>query len=752
MGFRAMISALGLPQPVGLGYPTASTRFLDAMRGSLPLQIALLIHAEGTMREHTTGVPFVQLLRLVAVSLLVAAALGAEPQAQLAPPAKVLPILTHADQIRRLSPEQAALSYPVRVRGVITMDAPAPDFFVQDETAGIYVEGSVTPRFPHMLSQLVEVEGVTGPGKFAPIIREIKLRVLGNGVLPHSQLFPFSALANGQQDSQWAQVRGIVRSAAVDRSSWREPALAMRIASEGGELNIRVPITHEQDFSSWVDSEVLIEGVCGSLYNANRQLTGILFYVPRLSFIRIEAPGTEVPLSELLRFAPGQETRHRVRIRGIVGYQQPGNALFLQNQGKALRVLTHQDTALEIGDLVDVLGFPVMGDSAPMLKDAVFHRLGHEKPPEPVQLNLDLPWEQFDGAVATTDAKLLNRQTQPDGLRLTLQRDDIFFDATVPPGPVAERLLSVPLNSNVQFTGICLVRSGGLWQTPQSFRMLLRVPEDVVVLSTPSWWNVRHTVWLLGITAGVLMAVMVWVVVLGRRLQEQMNIIRQKLRTGAVLEERNRIARELHDNLEQELAGITMQLDLAVDCFQQAPDVAQRALETARDMSRHSMVEARRSVWDLRCQLLEDGDLVSALAHIVEPLVPREQATVDFKVHGSPARLSGPVEMNLLRIGQEAVANAIKHGHATHVSVELRFALGSVCLAVSDDGRGFATTQASPTGHFGLLDMRERALSMGSHLLVESNPGGGTRIAVEILIQPRAVNDEDLKTNTYSSG
>ena len=87
-------------------------------------------------------------------------------------------------------------------------------------------------------------------------------------------------------------MRGIVRSAAIDRNSWQEPALAMRVASEGGEFNVRVPIVHEQDFSSWVDSEVLIEGVCGSLYNANRQLTGILFYVPRLSFMKVEAPAT----------------------------------------------------------------------------------------------------------------------------------------------------------------------------------------------------------------------------------------------------------------------------------------------------------------------------------------------------------------------------------------------------------------------------------------------------------------------------
>jgi signal transduction histidine kinase len=693
--------------------------------------------------------------RLVRVAAVLVIFSGAT-RAQVMPHAKPLPTLTRVDQIRRLNPDQAALGYPVVVRGVITMDAPAPDYFVQDATAGIYVEGSVSPKYPHLLSQFVEIEGVTGPGKFAPVIRETKFRVLNAGMLPKPQLFSFSELANGQQDSQWAQVRGIVRSAAVDRTSWREPALAMRVASEGGEFNVRVPIAHEQDSSSWVDSwvdtEVLIEGVCGSLYNANRQLTGILFYVPRLSFITVEAPASEVPLSELLRFSPTEGTRHRVRVRGIVGYQQRGNALFLESHGKGVRVLTQQSTPLEIGDIVDVLGFPAMGDSAPMLEDAVFHRLGHQTAPEPVKLNLDAPWEQFDGAVVTTDAKLLNRQAQPDGLRLMLQRDDIFFDATVPAGVAAQQLLSIPLNSGVRVTGICLVRSGGLWQTPQSFRMLLRSPQDLVVLVTPSWWNLRHTIWLLGIMGGVLLAVIVWIVVLGRRLHEQMALIRQKLRSSAVLEERNRIARELHDTLEQELAGITMQLDLAADCFQQAPRVAQQALETARDMSRHSMIEARRSVWDLRCQLLEDGDLVSALAQIVAPLVPREHIKVDFKIQGSPVRLPRPVEMNLLRIGQEAVANAVKHGRAGQVSIELQYATASVCLSIVDDGQGFAAGQSSPAGHFGLLDMRERAQSMGSHLRVESEPGRGTRIAVEIPLHPQEAIDEELKTNSYSGG
>ena len=686
---------------------------------------------------------------LEAIAILFLAVFSARTNAQVR--AKTpSPTLTHADQVRRLSPEEASRNYRVLIRGVITMDAPAPDFFVQDSTAGIYVEGNISPRYPHVLGQLVEVEGVTGPGKFAPVIRETKLRVIGKGVLPKAPLFAFSELANGQQDSQWAQARGVVRTVTLDRGSWQELTAVLRVASEGGEFQVRVPLAHDQDLSSMVDSEVLVEGVCGSLYNANRQLTGILFYVPRLSYIKIEAPATEVPLSALLRFSPANGSRNRVRVRGIVSYQQ-GNSLFLQSQSVGLRVLTQQTTSLEIGDVVDVLGFPAVGNSAPMLEDAVFHRLGHDKAPDPIKLNLSIPWEQFDGALVTTDAKLLNRQAQADGLRLTLQHGDVFFDATLPPGASDHRLDSIPLNSDVHITGICLIHSGGLWQTPQSFRVLLRFPQDVIVFGTPPWLDLPRTLWLLGITAAVLVAVTAWVVVLGRRVRGQMVIIRQKLRSSAVLEERNRIARELHDTLEQELAGITMQLDLAADCFAQAPRVAQQALETARDMSRHSMIEARRSVWDLRCQLLEDGDLVSALAQVVEPLTSREEAKVDFKIHGEPVRLPGPVEMNLLRIGQEAVSNAIHHGRAQNISIELRYSPNSACLTVRDDGQGFAVSQASPTGHFGLLDMRERAQSMGSNLIIDSGPGCGTRIVVEVCVQQNPV-DEELKTNTHSRG
>jgi signal transduction histidine kinase len=256
--------------------------------------------------------------------------------------------------------------------------------------------------------------------------------------------------------------------------------------------------------------------------------------------------------------------------------------------------------------------------------------------------------------------------------------------------------------------------------------------------------------WLLGITVSVLLIVLAWVVILGGRLREQMAVIRQKLRTGAVLEERNRIARELHDTLEQELAGITMQLDLASDCFDQVPRVAREAVEAARRMSRHSMVEARRSVWDLRCHLLENGDLVSALTEIVKPLAPQDKVEMSVRISGTPVRLPASVEMNLLRIGQEAVANAVKHGGARHVTIELQYAPESVRLFVKDDGCGFAPQEALSTGHFGLLDMRERALSMGCHLEIESASGRGTQVTVEAPIKGKPLPDEQPKADTYS--
>jgi len=148
--------------------------------------------------------------------------------------------------------------------------------------------------------------------------------------------------------------------------------------------------------------------------------------------------------------------------------------------------------------------------------------------------------------------------------------------------------------------------------------------------------------------------------------------------------------------------------------------------------------------------LLEHGDLVSALTQIVRTPSGRNHNAVTVSVHGNPMRLPVSIEMNLLRIGQEAVANAVRHGSARRITVELRYAPEAVSLCVSDDGSGFRSEVAGGSGHFGLQDMQERARSMGCQLQIDSQPGQGTRIRVQVPIGQQQFLDQALKINSYS--
>ncbi len=644
--------------------------------------------------------------------------------------------LVDASQVRALTADQAAEGRRVHIRGVITCAVPSPDFFVQDKTAGIYVEGNPLRHYRHQLGEEIELDGITGPGHFAPVIHETTSRVVGTGSLPKARTYTFSELEHGHLDSQWVQIRGVIRSVAVDYQSWHEPTLALTVSSGSGRFRVRVPapVGPKADFSSWIGNEALISGVSGSLSNAERQFVGLLLYVPALRFVRVEESVSDVSVLDLLRFSPQQHNGHRVRVRGVVCYRDVGNSLFLSQNNQGLRVLTEQNSEAAPGDVVDVVGFPAMGESAPVLEDASFIRVGRQEQPVALPFNSAGNWERYDGALVTLDAKLLQCNGQADSPTLVLQHAGIVFTATLPFRQKSSKILSIPVSSDLRLTGVCLVRNGGIWNIPQSFRLLLRSDHDLQVLQIPSWWNPRHAAWVLEITVGVLCAVLAWIMLLRRRVREQMEVIRQKLRSGAVLEERNRIARELHDTLEQDLAGITIQLDLAADRFEQDAALSQQALETARRMSRRSMVEAKRSVWDLRSHLLENGTLSSALAQAVEPMMARSRVKLHVDVKGKASRLSSAVEMNALRIGQEAISNALKHARADTIRVNLEYKQDTLHLSVADDGCGFnqGTAALAYGGHFGLLDMKERAESLGSRFAIRSAPGLGTCVEVEI--------------------
>lgn len=202
---------------------------------------------------------------------------------------------------------------------------------------------------------------------------------------------------------------------------------------------------------------------------------------------------------------------------------------------------------------------------------------------------------------------------------------------------------------------------------------------------------------------------------------------------AAVLAERNRIARELHDTLEQSLAGIALQVDAATTTLSESPEAAKQHLALTSSLLRYSQKEARRSVWDLRSQALEQGDLATALYAVIAHQLTNG-AVIQMHIEGTPRRLSGVIENNILRIGQEAITNAVKHSHARHVDVKLKFDAGLVRLCVEDDGAGFDANKAfsAEHGHFGLLGMSERAEQLGANFSLRSRPGKGTEVVVSV--------------------
>ena len=205
-------------------------------------------------------------------------------------------------------------------------------------------------------------------------------------------------------------------------------------------------------------------------------------------------------------------------------------------------------------------------------------------------------------------------------------------------------------------------------------------------------------------------------------------------RFAAVLAERNRIAREIHDSLAQGLAGISLQLELVAKMLASSADKASNHLNQARMLARQSLADARQSLWDLRSGGPESSDLPASLSVSARHLTAETGVQTRLQVHGTFRELDHDIESNLLRIGQEAITNAVKHARAQRIDISLEFARDIVRLSVRDNGSGFDPQQrlSTPDGHFGLLGMRERAEQIGGTLTVSSSPDSGTEISAEV--------------------
>jgi signal transduction histidine kinase len=201
----------------------------------------------------------------------------------------------------------------------------------------------------------------------------------------------------------------------------------------------------------------------------------------------------------------------------------------------------------------------------------------------------------------------------------------------------------------------------------------------------------------------------------------------------AVLGERNRIAREIHDTLAQGFVAVSVQLELLGRKLSGPADGVRELLDQTRELVRDSLAEARRSIWDLRSQTAEGEDFASKLSKMAAQVTARTAVKVQFEVNGTYHALAGKIEDELLSIGREAITNVVRHAEAKHIVVALSFDVKKVKMVITDDGMGFVAQSAtsSANGHYGLQGMRERAEQISAELTVVSTPGTGTQVRVE---------------------
>ena len=445
-----------------------------------------------------------------------------------------LPTLTKAAQIRRLNTRESSLGYPVALRGIITVNLSSWGVtFFHDETGGVYVESQ---QAGIRAGDLVEVRGVTARGAFAPIVDHPQIHVIGKAPLPAPGHFSLDDLLTGEQDSQWVELRGIVRSIEIG-------ADAVELGVAAGSHKFRAVITGVDktwNYNALIDADVTLQGACGTLINDKGQLVGIQAYVPDIAQVRVnEAARTDpytlpiLPANSLMRFTTEGVSGHRIHVQGVVTLVEPGRYFFVQDASGGIVINSSQNTTLHPEDRVDAIGFPAAGSYAPVLENGQYRRLGPGSMPSPIDLThaTALNAEQ-DGQVVKIQGTLIDQSMRGPFVILTEQWGSFTFTARINQQVAGEMLPMIPVGSRIETTGVWSIEADE-YRQPTGYRVMLRSPRDVTVIERPSWWTGPRIAWLMMVFAGAFFFSALWVALLRRTVEERTETIRATLESTA---------------------------------------------------------------------------------------------------------------------------------------------------------------------------------------------------------------------------
>lgn len=426
------------------------------------------------------------------------------------------------------------------------------------------------------------------------------------------------------------------------------------------------------------------------------------------------------PIRSLRLLSPNTPTS--VTIHGVVTLTSP--VLFVQDQTGGLAIPTSGTRVpLEIGDEIEARGDAEPHDFSSVLRNSNLRLLWSHTPVPPVSVTASqAAGGAFDAEFVEIQGRLVDKQTGPgNALTLTLDDGSQSFLAIAGGNGSAAKVRLLKDQSRLRLHGICTV-DPAYTHNLTSFAILLPSLSDVEVVEGPPWWSAGN---IIALIIGSLILALAGLTVY---------IFIERWRLQAVLEERERLAHEMHDTLAQSFAGLGFQLEAIYDDASEESNILPQ-LDVARNMVRNSHEEARRSIAALRPENLDSMGLLHALEDCAHRMINgRSAITVKAVTSGSERTIPLRISDTVLRIGQEAIANAVRHAHPNSLVLSLIYGNTTLELIVEDDGCGFLVS--SESAGFGIRGMGKRADSIAARFTIQSTPRMGTAVHVIAPLPP----------------
>lgn len=418
--------------------------------------------------------------------------------------------------------------------------------YVQDGGGGIYVR---TPKDAKLAAgDRVLVEGTTQES-FRPWILADRITVLSHGSLPQPVRTNFDELIRNEHDCTLVTVRAVVRAA--DPAWGANGPIYLQMLGDGGYIDAVLDSDDSEAREKMLDAEVEVTGVATAKLDGKQQQTGVKLYVSSLSNISILAPSGVspeslpiTPMDEIIMARRVVDRTRRVRVHGSITYYQPGSVVVLEAAGRSLRITTEANTTLRVGDSADATGFPQLQDGFLVLSRGEVRDSMIREPiaPEPSS------WDDLAGSKHVFDLVSLTgtvvtevRNAAQD--EYVVSSDGHLFSAIFRLPEAASHLPVPPMKqvaagSRVRVSGICMLNSSNPFNGQVPFDLLLRSPDDLVVVARPSALTVRNLIIVVGLLMLILLAAAAWVLTLRRKVQRKTTELATRIEAEAQLERR----------------------------------------------------------------------------------------------------------------------------------------------------------------------------------------------------------------------